>query len=92
MIKLIAETAWHHDGDYEFMCNLIEKTIHKTSADIIKLHISIDFEEYITTDHPGYDFLKERLFTEGQWEHIISKILDSFSVGVLFCSPFIKFS
>ena len=25
MINLIAETAWHHEGDFSFMKNLVKK-------------------------------------------------------------------
>ena len=37
MIKLIAETAWHHQGDFMFMKKLVTE-IAKTNADIIKIH------------------------------------------------------
>jgi N,N'-diacetyllegionaminate synthase len=76
-IKLIAETAWHHDGDYNFMMDLIDKIIHQTNVDIIKLHLTLDLDEYMTSDHPGYEFLKKRLFDEKQWASIISKIENS---------------
>lgn len=73
-MKLIAETAWHHDGDFTFMKNLVRKIIHETKADIIKLHISLDVDEYMSSDHPGYSFMNERVFTENQWEEIINEI------------------
>ena len=37
MVQLIAETAWHHDGDYAFFNDLIA-AICKTDVDYIKLH------------------------------------------------------
>jgi N,N'-diacetyllegionaminate synthase len=77
MIKTIAETAWHHDGDFEFMQNLIEEIIKNTEVNYIKLHITIDFDEYMSPDHPGYNFLKEKLFTKEQWYRIIKTIKDS---------------
>ena len=46
-IKLIAETAWHHDGDYVFMEKLINDILNKSMADIIKMHITLDFDEFI---------------------------------------------
>ena len=73
-MNLIAETAWHHDGDFTFMKNLVQKIVHETKADTIKLHISLDIDEYMSSDHPGYNFMKERIFTENQWEEIINEI------------------
>lgn len=77
MIKLIAETAWHHDGDFSYMQKLVDVLIKKTKADIIKLHLTLDIDEYMSADHPGYSFLKQRLFTENQWERIIQQIKKS---------------
>ena len=39
MIKLIAETAWHHEGDFVFFKNLINEIVKNTDADIVKMHI-----------------------------------------------------
>jgi len=36
-IKTIAETAWHHDGDFEFITQLVDDIIQHTNADFIKL-------------------------------------------------------
>lgn len=77
MIKYIAETAWHHDGDFDFMQKLINALIDKSGADIIKLHITLDLNEYMDKSHPAYDFLKERLLTEQQWDLIIKQIKSS---------------
>jgi sialic acid synthase SpsE len=51
----IAETAWHHDGDFDFMNNLVSQILEKTEAEFIKIHISLDVDEYMTKDHPGYN-------------------------------------
>nr|MDA3894010.1 N-acetylneuraminate synthase family protein [Salinivirgaceae bacterium] len=75
MIKLIAETAWHHEGDFDFMKTLVERIAKKTKADFIKLHITLDFEEYMHKDHPAYKLLKGMLFTAEQWETLIHIIL-----------------
>lgn len=77
MIKLIAETAWHHDGDFKFMSDLVDSIIERTSADIIKLHITLDLDEYMHISHPAYQFLKERLLSEKQWEELINRIRNS---------------
>ncbi len=76
-MKLIAETAWHHDGDFGFMVDLVDLLVNESKSDIIKLHLTLDFNEYMASDHPGYDFLKQRLFSQNEWEKIILKIVNS---------------
>jgi len=76
-MKLIAETAWHHDGDFEFFKNLILVVLNKTNADYVKLHITLDADEYIYIDHPAYQWIKDRVFTQEQWDEVIQLILSS---------------
>ncbi len=71
-MKLIAETAWHHDGDFEFFKNLITEISTKTKTEIIKFHISLDVDEYVHTDHPGYQWMVDRMFTEQQWDEVLN--------------------
>ncbi len=71
-MKLIAETAWHHDGDFEFFKTLVTDISTKTKADYIKFHLTLDVDEYIHKDHPGYEWVKKNIFTELQWEEIIN--------------------
>ncbi len=70
-MKLIAETAWHHEGDYSFMMNLVKEIVDKTNADIIKMHITLDLEEYMNTDHENYKLQKPMLFSKSQWQKLI---------------------
>ena len=74
MNKLIAETAWHHEGDFLFMKNLVNEVCTKTETDYIKLHLTLDLNEYISKDHPSYETLKKWLFSREQWEEIIQII------------------
>ena len=39
MVKIIAETAWHHEGDLVFMKELVSEICLKTRTNYIKLHI-----------------------------------------------------
>ena len=52
MTKLIAETAWHHEGDYDFMKNLVTSICKLSKADIVKFHITLDLDEY-TVNNTG---------------------------------------
>lgn len=71
-MKLIAETAWHHQGEFKFLEKLVSEIVHSSHADIIKLHITLDLEEYMAPDHPLYDKAKKWIFKETQWKEIIS--------------------
>lgn len=71
-MKLIAETAWHHDGDFEFFKLLVTEIAQHTKADYIKFHLTFDLDEYMHTDHPAYGWAKDRMFTGKQWDDILS--------------------
>lgn len=75
-MKLIAETAFHHDGDFEFASNLIDNIV-QSSADVIKIHILLDLDKYMDNTHSAYEFLKERTFTKAQWSILLDKIKQS---------------
>jgi sialic acid synthase SpsE len=73
-IKLIAETAWHHEGDVNFMKSLVDSIIHKAKADVVKLHITLDLDSYISIDHPLYNKLKSWLLDKVVWKEIIDLV------------------
>ena len=70
-MKIIVETAWHHEGNFDFMKNLVTEIVYKTNADIIKMHITLNLEEYMSTDHENYKLLKSMLFSKIQWQELI---------------------
>ena len=72
MRKLIAETAWHHEGDYLFMKDLISEICERSAANIVKMHITLDLDEYMSKDHDAYDILRNWLLSSEQWEELIS--------------------
>ena len=74
MIKLIAETAWHHEGDYVFMKDLVNRLCKTPSVDIIKMHITLDFDEYMSQDHEAYNTIKKWLFSKSQWVNLIDTV------------------
>lgn len=73
-IKLIAETAWHHEGDFSFMKELVEGIIKNTRANIIKLHITLNLEEYMSRDHQLFSTLSKYIFSKNQWRTLIRLI------------------
>lgn len=76
-IKLIAETAWHHEGNEAFMNNLLTSIIEQTRSDILKMHVTIDLDEYMDTSHPAYPLLKPWMFTAEQWRYFIQRVKKS---------------
>lgn len=74
--KLIAETAWHHEGDFTFF-NKLNSALLKTKGDIIKYHITIDADEYMDSKYSLFPSLKKWLFSRNQWEEIIWQTLNS---------------
>lgn len=73
-MKLIAETAWHHQGDFEFMEKLVFDIVKDTRADIVKLHITLCLEEYMAKDHPGFSDISKWIFNEKRWDRIIQSV------------------
>ena len=71
MIKLIAETAWHHEGDFIFMKDLVTKICQNSNVDIVKFHITLDLDEYMSKDHDAYETLKSWMLSESDWEELI---------------------
>ena len=76
-MKLIAETAWHHEGDYSFMKNLVSEIVTKTNADIVKMHITLDMDEYMDPNHEVYEMVKPWLFSKSQWSELIAIVRDN---------------
>ena len=76
-MKLIAETAWHHEGNFYFMKKIITQIVNKSNADIVKMHITLDFDEYMDSKHELYEKLKPMLFNKNQWHELISIVKGS---------------
>ena len=74
-MKLIAETAWHHQGDFEFLKKLVSEIEQNSNADIIKLHVTLDLKEYMAADHPLFDESRKRALKEVQLRKIIELVL-----------------
>ena len=76
-MKLIAETAWHHEGDFGFFKRLVKSLTMESNADIVKIHITLNLDEYMALDHPSYTQLKNWMLTVDQWNEIIDLIVNS---------------
>jgi len=70
-MKVIAETAWHHEGDVEFMKDLA-KSIKESKADIAKFHITLDLDEYIDKSHSLYNGYQTWKISKEDWRDILN--------------------
>jgi len=81
-MKYIAETAWHHEGDFGYQKDLVSALCESDTVDIVKLHVTIDFDSYMDKTHPNYSMQKKWLLTESQWVDVVN-IVDSSSKGLM---------
>lgn len=70
---IIGETAFHHEGDMEFVSQLI-KEAKSLGLDAIKFHLLLDLSDYMTSDHEALEILRPWCFNENQWNEILQKI------------------
>lgn len=69
-MKLIAETAWHHEGDIAFMRDLAGN-IADSAADVAKFHLSLNLDEYIDASHSLYEKYHQWRIPAEAWQEII---------------------
>jgi N,N'-diacetyllegionaminate synthase len=71
---IYAETAFHHEGDINFLYRLIagaaEAGVHG-----VKFQILINFDELISKHNPAYEKLKQYTFSTAQWTDIFNYTL-----------------
>lgn len=66
MTNLIAETAFTHEGDFNYLIKQIDEA-EKGNSDFIKFQILINKEDYFVNNHPGNKSIDELTFTKKQW-------------------------
>ena len=93
---IIAETAFSHEGDFDYLIKQIEHA-SLGGADYVKFQILIDPENYSISNESKLNSIKKLCFDEKQWEHVFKfandKGLKIISLPLtiesfLFCSKF----
>lgn len=69
---IIGETAFHHEGDKDFIKALIEEA-KQLSLDAIKFHFTVDLDDYMIANHKAIDILRPWCFSEMDWDDILIK-------------------
>lgn len=70
---IIAETAYIHQGDPDYIYSLIERLSLVKCCDAIKYHVLIDVDSYITPAHELYSLYMTNKFLPELWTSIIEK-------------------
>lgn len=66
---LYSETAFHHEGDYDFMIELIDTTA-EIGAKGIKFQVLLNLTNLFSSKHSLYEKLTSCIFTYDQWKSI----------------------
>jgi len=66
MFKIIAETAFSHEGDFDYLKEQI-KAAKLAKADYIKFQVFINKDDYIVRNHQNYEILDKWMFSKKQW-------------------------
>jgi sialic acid synthase SpsE len=65
-IQIIAETAFSHEGDFDFLLNQIHLA-KKGKVDYVKFQILLDIDEYFIENYPNKEKIKNWTFSKEQW-------------------------
>ena len=67
---IIAETAYNHQGDIEYLIRMIDE-ISELKLNSVKFHLLLNLESYMKKNHPLFNEIKKWIFNEEQWNNII---------------------
>jgi sialic acid synthase SpsE len=82
---IIGETAFHHEGDPEFLIKLID-SIAETKVDAVKFHLLLDLDDYIISEHDVTEILKKWMFSTAQWDEFIDRAISNKLKVILLCN------
>jgi len=71
-IYIYTETAFHHEGDLEFMFDLIQLSAD-SGANAIKFQVLLDYDYLMSKKHPSYDVLLDYTFGKDEWMSIFER-------------------
>jgi sialic acid synthase SpsE len=73
---IIGETAFHHQGDINYLKELI-KAASDLKLDSIKFHLLFDIHDYFVESHSAIKVIEEWIFSEQQWAEIFQYATES---------------
>lgn len=78
---IIAETAFSHEGSFEYLMQMIDKMKNVTNIGL-KFQVLIEKDEFLTPANNVYETLDKWLLNEKQWKSLI-EYADSIDVSVI---------
>jgi len=70
---LIAETAYIHEGDINYLYSILDDLSKYGCCDAVKYHILIDVDSYITPSHDLYNLYKNFKLSVDDWTALLKK-------------------
>ena len=67
---LIAETAYNHQGNVEYLKSMVAGL--PKEVDAVKFHLLMDVNDYMREDHPIYNMVSEWVFSDKEWRDIFA--------------------
>lgn len=69
----IAETAFHHEGDVQFLNDLVKDLI-KLEISAVKFHLLFDVNDYMVSNHAAIDVIRKISIGKEYWEEVFSLV------------------
>lgn len=91
---IIAETAYNHEGDIDYLYKMMDSA-KDAKANAIKIHLIINMESLFQKNHPGYNVVDNMLFSKEQFKGIfnyINKELNLDSIALCHDLDSVKFA
>lgn len=82
---IIGETAFHHEGDIDFLRGLISEGA-KLGLDAMKFHLLFDLDDYMIANHDAIDLLRPWCLSSEALQEILPSVLEQGMDLVLLCN------
>lgn len=77
----IVETAFHHEGDIQFLKDLLNEVL-KLDVNAVKFHLLFDVNDYMVSNHPAIEVINKISLDKSYWDEIFT-IVDSYSKDII---------
>lgn len=84
-LYFILETAFHHEGDVQFLSELITG-YSDVNANAIKFHLLFDVDDYMVAEHPAIDTLRNISVRQDDWTNLFDLVSNQGKEIVLLCN------
>lgn len=82
---LIGETAFHHEGNPNFLDQLVEAGIN-AGVNTLKFHLLFDLDDYVIKDHAAYAKLEELILPKSYWNELHTKLVKQNIKPIYLCN------